>query len=130
MTYTVRRVLPCGIARNYPQPVSAKAVGRNLRAIRKARKENQEAVASRIGVPQERISEWETGRYESFDMKTLIRLAQGYGSTVEQLLVGVDESYDSHRDLLRHVDHGSSSAAHSQARREAADHENGGGGAT
>src|SRR5262245_48866271 len=104
--------LAARIARNYAQPVDASAVGRNLKRIRKDRGEMQEVVAARMGVAQERLSIWERGRYKSFDMKTLIRLAQGYGSTVDDLLVGVDEKYDAHhRDLIRHSDRGSSSAA-------------------
>lgn len=89
------------IARNYPLRVDSRAVGRNLRAIRKAAKESQETVAKRMGVVQVQISEWELGKYKSFDMETLFRLAKAYRTSIEALLVGVDIDYDKHRDLLR-----------------------------
>lgn len=94
--------LRLAIARNYPQPVDAKAVGRNLRRIRRAAKESQQTVAARMGVVQVQISEWEIGKYKSFDMETLFRLAKAYSTTIEALLVGVDIEYDRHRDLIRH----------------------------
>lgn len=118
-TYNKLNLLRTVIAPNYALPVDAKAVGRNLRAVRKARKETQEQVAARMDVVQEQISEWERGKYKSFDMETLFRLAKGYGITLEQLVVGVDREYDAtHRDLARHADLGSFSAADSQPQRE------------
>jgi transcriptional regulator with XRE-family HTH domain len=106
------------IAGNYAQPVDASAVGRNLKRIRKAKGEKQDAIAARMGVKQTRLSIWEGGRYKSFDMRTLIKLAQGYGSTVDDLLVGVDAAYDSHRaqktEVLDKTDSPSPESAHSE----------------
>ncbi len=126
VTYSSVALLRSDIARNYPLPVDSRAVGRNLRAIRTARKESQETVAARMGVVQEQVSAWERGRYKSFDLQTLFRLANGYAALLDDLLLGVDGEYDRRRrDLLRQTDQGSSSAVHSQTQQEGEIHEAG-----
>ena len=62
-----------------------KTVGKNLAARRKAADLTQEALGERLSLSNKTISRWETGVFLP-DSETLLRLAEFYGVTVDELL--------------------------------------------
>lgn len=74
----------------------------NLIKYREEKFGTQEKLAEASGFKQSVISKWEAGKATP-KPKSLLRLARAFGRTVEDLLAGVDETYDAHRvDLIRH----------------------------
>lgn len=73
-------------------------LGENLKQMRGTR--DQGEIAEKMSVPQGRLSNWENDRYQTVTVKTLLWLAWGYGCSVEDLVIGLDDRYDA---LRRHV---------------------------
>ena len=61
-----------------------------LRALRKERKISQGALAAQLGISQQAVGKWETGR-STPDPRTLRRLADIFDVTTDYLL-GVEQS--------------------------------------
>lgn len=61
-----------------------KTIGKNLAARRKAADLTQEALGERLSLSNKTISRWETGVFLP-DSETLLRLAEFYGVTVDEL---------------------------------------------
>lgn len=75
-------------------------IGENIRAIRKRRGyETGKAFANAIGEPQSRVSEWEKDTYTP-KLDTLLQIAKFLGVSVDELLEGVDASYESIRRVF------------------------------
>jgi transcriptional regulator with XRE-family HTH domain len=91
------RLIPVevGIVNSYTQ-LALRTIGGNLRAIRGDR--DQKAIASRIGVSQTRLSNWERDRYKTLTLRSLIMLAHGYECSIEQIVQGVG----GYREIVRH----------------------------
>ncbi len=90
------------IVRNYPDVMAT--VGENLRRLREASGHDQKAIAAEMGVPQSQLSNWENDRYQTLDMRTLLRLAKAYDATVDDLLTGVDEEYEELKASIVYID--------------------------
>lgn len=84
------QVFTADSASRYPLRVS---VGRNVRERRLVAKLSQEQLAGQAGLKQSAISAYERGRARP-DVKTLLRLAVGLGTPVDDLVIGLDEDYD------------------------------------
>jgi transcriptional regulator with XRE-family HTH domain len=71
------------------------SVGKNLRRLRNnAGFKHQGRFAERAGFSQQWVSDLENERYEMPDTASLMKLAAAIGCTVDDLLVGVDQTYD------------------------------------
>ncbi len=70
--------------------------------------------AREIGVSPGTLGDWEAGRYTKLRLDNLLRIAKGAKCRIEDLVVGVDDSYDGlWRDLADHGDAKPSGAAQS-----------------
>lgn len=82
----------------------AASFGENIRRIRGAR--TQKEFADLCGVSQSRISDWERGRYQSMDLKSLFKIAKADRISIDRIVPGIDAEYDSldiaRRDLAGH----------------------------
>lgn len=75
--------------------VEMATIGQNIQRVRTAAGfETQAQFARELGVPQAQLNDWESDRYKTLDMSTLLRLAKTLGCLVDDLLMGVDEAYD------------------------------------
>jgi transcriptional regulator with XRE-family HTH domain len=83
----VYRTIPCG----YDLAVS---IAKNLHDLRRAAKLNQTELANVVGVEQPAVSKWERGKSEP-SASDLPKIATAFGCTVNDLLRGVDATYDS-----------------------------------
>lgn len=112
----------------------AVAFGKNVKRIRLELEMQQKELARRLGVKQSAVSGWESDKRGLPEGPTLIRFAKALNCSIDDLLAGVDAGYDEilieRRDLSRHGDRGSSSAAHSQAQRKGTHEDTGGAAAT
>jgi transcriptional regulator with XRE-family HTH domain len=70
-------------------------IGENIRALREAKGISQGTLADAIGVPQPRLSDWETSRYKNPDLGNVLRVAKGLKVSIDQILKGTDPDYDS-----------------------------------
>ncbi|MGB1015788.1 MAG: helix-turn-helix domain-containing protein [Nannocystaceae bacterium] len=61
-------------------------MGGRLRSLREERNLTQDAVARAAGITTDMISRLENGRYKSPGLRTLLRIAEGMGIAVRQLL--------------------------------------------
>lgn len=61
-------------------------MGGRLRTLREERNLTQDAVARAAGITTDMISRLENGRYKSPGLRTLLRIAEGMGIAVRQLL--------------------------------------------
>jgi transcriptional regulator with XRE-family HTH domain len=66
------------------------SLGTKLRLLRARAGITQEVAAERIGITQESLSQLERNRRQPY-MPTLVKLAEGYGVPVEELLVEQEE---------------------------------------
>lgn len=60
-------------------------IGKKLKKVREARKISQRTVGAYLGVPQPRISEWETCRVNP-PLSLAVALADYYGVTIGHLI--------------------------------------------
>jgi transcriptional regulator with XRE-family HTH domain len=90
------------IARNapprYPQAVSddsESGIGDNIKRAREAAGvKTQRALAEKMNVPQPQLSDWENSRYGTPDVTTLLRIAAAIPCKLDDLVRGVNPSYD------------------------------------
>jgi transcriptional regulator with XRE-family HTH domain len=64
------------------------SIGHRIRTERKARDMSQEAMAKKLGISREAISQWETGDILYLKPENLVRTARLFGVTVEWLVFG------------------------------------------
>lgn len=72
------------------------SLAKNLRAFRRRADLTQTELATRSGVKQNAISSWEKGKAVP-TVRSLVRIANGLGCSVDDLLAGVDPEYDERR---------------------------------
>jgi transcriptional regulator with XRE-family HTH domain len=88
-----------------PYPLEPVRLGKNIERLRLAAgKTNAAAFAREMGVPAQKLKDWESGRYTKLRLDSLLLLAKALGCAVDELLDGVDPAYDkiviARRDLL------------------------------
>ncbi len=64
-------------------------VGKNIRHFREAAGLSQEALAEKLGVTRQAVSNWELGKTEP-DIETLHRIADVLGVTIEEIIYGYE----------------------------------------
>lgn len=70
-------------------------IGSNIRQIRQRfGYRTQARFAAALGVPQPQVADWESGRYQTLSVNTLLRIAKVLDCSVDVLLFGVDREYD------------------------------------
>lgn len=75
-------------------------IGGNLRQIRRALELTQAGLSSLAGVQQSNISGWEKNQKEP-TVTSLLRVARALGCTIDDLVKGVDETYDANVAAMR-----------------------------
>jgi transcriptional regulator with XRE-family HTH domain len=102
-----------GLARELDRPLSADAtreqherrymveLGERIRAAREERGLTQRAAAQAAGIATDMISRLENGRYTSPGLRTLLRIADGLGTSVAALLPDVPANRGSVESGLR-----------------------------
>lgn len=89
------------VARNTSGAVSSDRMGlaENIKKARiAAGYKNAAAFARKIGVSPGKLGDWESGRYTKIRLDNLLRIANGAGCSVESLLPGIDQHYDTARE--------------------------------
>jgi transcriptional regulator with XRE-family HTH domain len=71
-------------------------LGRNIRQLRRARDWTQEVLSARAAVPQSYISKYEQNKLVP-EVHTLLKLAVGFGVSLDVLVVGENAAYDAKR---------------------------------
>jgi transcriptional regulator with XRE-family HTH domain len=77
-----------------PRILSGVSIGANLKRLRERAGMTQDALGKAAAVKQSDISKWET-KGQVPTVRPLMRLATALGVSIDQILVGVDELYDS-----------------------------------
>lgn len=71
------------------------SIGGNIRAAREAAGFKKQGVfAQALGLPQPRVSDWETDRYGPLELQNLLKIAKLCGADLNFLLRGFDPEYD------------------------------------
>lgn len=86
------------------------AIGFRLRTARVAAKLTQQDVAAHFHFSRQAVSAWESGRAMP-DLEELVALATLYAVTTDALLVGVPDSGEEGKALLRRLGNGGSPPA-------------------
>lgn len=82
--------------------VQMPSLGANIKRLRKQRGIGKADLARSIGVVYQRVQDWENDRYERVELTTLFRLARGLRVSIDDLVEGLDDEYESvKRDLVR-----------------------------
>lgn len=90
-------VLARSIFETYPQGIVT-TLGKNIERLRLgAGHTNAAKFARSIGITAATLNDWESGRYSNLRLDSLLRIARGIPCTMDELLAGVDETYDNFR---------------------------------
>lgn len=82
-------------------------IGENIRRLRIAHGfKRQGDFAAALKVPQSRLSDWETDRYEQIELENLLKIAVVLKVDLDQIVSGLHTEYDAliSSDPLRHSD--------------------------
>ncbi len=79
------------------------ALGHRLRGARELRGMTQKQAARAAGIATDMISRLENGRYQSPGLRTLLRIAEGLGTSVSELLPDVDPETRTGPELTHRV---------------------------
>lgn len=74
--------------------MTAISIGPRLKAVRKSRNIRAREVATATGLTPSAYSKVESGRYQTIQLDTLLRIASAIGCDVNELIVGANPSYD------------------------------------
>lgn len=69
------------------------SIGCRIRKERQAHQLSQQALAVKLGVSREAISQWETGDTKGLKPENLVRTARAFGVTVEWLVFGTEPKH-------------------------------------
>jgi DNA-binding transcriptional regulator YiaG len=70
-------------------------LGKNIERLRlSAGHANAARFARSIGITPATLNDWESGRYQNLRLDSLLRVARGVPCVIDELLIGVDTSYD------------------------------------
>lgn len=80
-------------------------LGENIRAARIAAGiTTQLELARRLDIQQPQLADWENDRYETLDLKTLLKIAAAIPCSFDALVKGFNQRYDSTRSTVAGVE--------------------------
>lgn len=86
------------LERNHPDAYAGcvSSLGMNIRMLReRAGFETQVALAAKMGIKSQTISDWENDRRKGLDMDSLLKLAVALHVSIDEVVRNVDDRYDS-----------------------------------
>lgn len=75
-------------------------LGQRISELREAADLSVADLAGRIGVGYQSVWDWENDRRKTVELDTLFKLAKGLNTTIDTLLEGVDEGYETVKRVL------------------------------
>ena len=76
-------------------------LGQRITQLREAKKMSIADLATAMGTGYQSVWDWENDRRKTVELDTLFKLAKGLSTTIDLLLEGVDEGYESVRTTFR-----------------------------